>query len=45
VHCLRVLLRHPSCAALVLTEVNPTYDPDGSLLDRYLEGLTSALAP
>ncbi|HUB38451.1 MAG TPA: arginase family protein [Streptosporangiaceae bacterium] len=43
--CLRVLLRDPSCAALVLTEVNPTYDPDGSLLDRYLEGLTSALAP
>jgi arginase len=45
VRCLRVLLRHPSCAALVLTEVNPTYDPDGSLLDRYLAGLTSALAP
>lgn len=45
VRCLRVLLRHPSCAALVLTEVNPTYDPDGSLLDRYLEGLTGALAP
>jgi arginase len=44
VRCLRVLLRHPSCAALVLTEVNPTYDGDGSLLDRYLEGLTSALA-
>ena len=44
VRCLRVLLRHPSCAALVLTEVNPTYDADGSQLDRYLEGLTSALA-
>ncbi|HKD89254.1 MAG TPA: arginase family protein [Streptosporangiaceae bacterium] len=44
VRCLRVLLRHPSCAALVLTEVNPTYDGDGSLLDEYLEGLTSALA-
>jgi arginase len=44
VRCLRVLLRHPSCAALVLTEVNPTYDGDGSLLEEYMEGLTSALA-
>jgi arginase len=44
VRCLRVLLRDPSCAALILTEVNPTYDPGGSQLDRYLDGLTSALA-
>jgi arginase len=44
VRCLRVLLRDPSCAALVLTEVNPTYDADGSQLDRYLDGLTRALA-
>jgi arginase len=44
VRCLRVLLRDPSCAALVLTEVNPTYDADGSQLDRYLDGLTSVLA-
>jgi arginase len=42
--CLRVLLADPSCAALVLTEVNPSYDPDGSLLDRYLVALTSAVA-
>ena len=42
--CLRVLLADPSCAALVLTEVNPTYDPDGSTLDRYLAALTTALA-
>lgn len=42
--CLGVLLADPSCAALVLTEVNPTYDPDGSQLDRYLTALTTALA-
>jgi arginase len=42
--CLRVLLAGPSCAGLVLTEVNPTYDPDGTLLDRYLTALTAALA-
>lgn len=43
VACLRVLLADPSCAALVLTEVNPTYDPDGSQLDRYISGLAAAL--
>ncbi len=42
--CLRVLLADPACAALVLTEVNPTYDADGSQLDRYLAELTTALA-
>lgn len=42
--CLRVLLSDPSCAGLVLTEVNPSYDPDGSSLDRYLTALTAALA-
>jgi arginase len=42
--CLRVLLADRSCAGLVLTEVNPTYDVDGSQLDRYLSALTTALA-
>jgi arginase len=42
--CLRLLLADPSCAGLVLTEVNPTYDADGSQLDRYLAALTTALA-
>ena len=42
--CLRVLITDPSCAGLVLTEVNPTYDADGSQLDRYVAELTSALA-
>lgn len=44
VSCLRVLRAHPSFAGLVLTEVNPTHDVDGSLLRRYVDGLVSALA-
>jgi arginase len=43
--CLRVLLAdHPSRAALVLTEVNPSYDPGGGQLDRYTDALVSAIA-
>jgi arginase len=42
--CLRELCAHPSLAALVLTEVNPTHDPSGVLLDRYLGGIVSAIA-
>jgi arginase len=41
---LRALVADPACAALVLTEINPTYDADGSQLDRYLTALTTALA-
>jgi arginase len=41
---LRVLLADPACAGLVLTEVNPSYDPDGGQLDRYLTALTTAFA-
>jgi len=41
---LRVLLADPTCGALVLTEVNPSYDRDGSLLDRYLNALVTAIA-
>jgi arginase len=44
VSCLRVLRAHPSFAAMVLTEVNPTHDGDGSLLHRYVDGVVSALA-
>jgi arginase len=44
VRCLRVLLADEGCAALVLTEVNPTHDPDGSLLDTYVNGVVAALA-
>ena len=42
--CLRVLRAHPSFAGLVLTEVNPTHDADGSQLDRYTGGVARALA-
>jgi arginase len=44
VRAVRVLAADPACAALVLTEVNPTYDPDGSLIDRYVDGVVRALA-
>jgi arginase len=44
VRCLRVLLADPRCAALVLTEVNPTHDPSGGQLARYVAGLATALA-
>jgi arginase len=43
--CLRELCAHPSLAGLVLTEVNPTHDPSGRLLARYLDGLIGALIP
>jgi arginase len=41
---LRELCAHPSLAALVLTEVNPTHDPSGHLLARYIDGVVAALA-
>jgi arginase len=44
VACLRVLRAHPSFAGLVLTEVNPTHDADGSQLGRYVDGIVRALA-
>jgi arginase len=42
--CLRALCAHPSLSGLVLTEVNPTHDPSGHLLDRYLTGVVSLLS-
>jgi arginase len=41
---LRELCASPAFTALVLTEVNPTHDPTGELLGRYLDGITAALA-
>jgi arginase len=41
---LRTLCGHPSLAGLVLTEVNPTHDPSGRLLGRYLDGVVAAVA-
>jgi arginase len=43
--CLRELCQAGSPSGLVLTEVNPTHDPSGELISRYIDGVTSALAP
>jgi arginase len=40
---LQILCSAPRLAAIVLTEVNPTYDPGGVQLDRYVEAVSSAL--
>jgi len=34
----------PSFAGLVLTEINPTYDPAGTELDRLVDGLVTVLS-
>ncbi len=44
VTALRVLRAHPSFAGLVLTEVNPTHDPDRAELRRLTDALATALA-
>ena len=38
------LCASPAFACLVLTEVNPTYDADGSQLRRYISALVGVLA-
>jgi arginase len=43
--CLRVLVGDPACAGLVLTEVNPTHDPHGGQLARYVAAVAAAMAP
>ena len=43
IECLRVLRAHPLFAGLVLTEVNPTHDTDGTVIDRYVTGISCAL--
>jgi arginase len=40
---LQTLLAASGLAALVLTEINPTHDPDGAQLERYIETVTSAV--
>jgi arginase len=40
---LRELCAAPGLAAVVLTEVNPTYDPGGTQLSRYVETVTHAI--
>ncbi|HEY3868393.1 MAG TPA: arginase family protein [Actinocrinis sp.] len=41
---LRALRVHPSFAGMVLTEVNPTHDADGSQLERYVNAVVEVLA-
>ncbi len=41
---LEVLLAAPGVSALILTEVNPTHDPGGTQLGRYIRTVTQALA-
>jgi len=41
---LRILCSAPQLVAIVLTEVNPSYDPSGRQLDRYIEAITHAIA-
>jgi arginase len=43
IDCLRVLRAHPLFAGLVLTEVNPTHDADGTLIARYVAGIVDVL--
>ncbi|ROQ40782.1 arginase [Frondihabitans sp. PhB188] len=38
------LLSAPNLRALSLTEVNPTHDPSGEQLERYVAGVTAAIA-
>ncbi|MBV9380900.1 MAG: arginase family protein [Streptosporangiaceae bacterium] len=42
--CLRELCLAGSPSGIVLTEVNPTHDPSGVLLGRYIDGVAAALA-
>jgi arginase len=42
--CVRALVQDPACAGLVLTEVNPTYDPAGGQLARYVSALVDILS-
>ncbi len=41
---LQTLLAVPGASALVLTEINPTHDPTGRHLERYVDTVTDAIA-
>jgi arginase len=41
---LAILCAAPTMAAIVLTEVNPSYDPAGHQLARYVDAVTGAIA-
>lgn len=40
---LQILCSAPNLAAIVLTEINPSHDPDGTQLDRYIDAVSKAL--
>jgi arginase len=42
--CLQTMCASPAVEALVVTEVNPGHDPDGSLVARLVEAVARALA-
>lgn len=42
IRALRVLLAHPSVAALTITELNPDHDPDGTHIVRFVDALVDA---
>jgi arginase len=42
---LEVFVSSPKLAAVVITEINPDHDPDGSLMARLIDGLGRALRP
>lgn len=44
IRALRMFLAHPAVAALTICELNPDHDPDGSALERFIDGLAAAFA-
>jgi len=42
--CLATFCAHPRFAGLVITEVNPDHDADGTLLTRLIDGIVTAMA-
>jgi arginase len=42
--CLAAFCAHPRFAGLVITEVNPDHDADGTLLTSLIDGVVTALA-
>jgi arginase len=41
---LRILCSAPNLVAVVLTEVNPSHDPGGTQIDRYIDAVSTAIA-
>jgi arginase len=41
---LHILCSAPALAAIVLTEINPSYDPSGQALGRYVDAVAPAIA-